>query len=405
MRQTIHRTYQSLTYNLKTLIYFEVLYRVLGLLIIFPVARFLFYYSVRLSGQAYVTNQLFFTYLLNPATITVMLCLTIILSIYLVIEMIFLSLIYDFGYHERVISFKDLIILGLKKSYLTFKKYHILIIAPAFLLFFTVQLIHLMGIYSTITFPIQIVQQLNRMTFLKWSLYTISGLFVILFFETSLTLNLYTLDQLSFRNAYHQSRLLLKKQRLKMILEFVVINMLLNILFYGIYLLIIFIIGLFVLITKDQSYVLGVLLTLMYSIYAVIGLIASSFLIPINYALLSTWYYSNKERLGLSSKIIRLTNKDRKAFSFKTLKRVSIGLLVVLFALNISSIISIIRQDRVQLELFNYAEIIAHRGASHDAPENTLAALELAIVERVMGIEPTSTAWKAVVLPLNYTRI
>ena len=27
------------------------------------------------------------------------------------------------------------------------------------------------------------------------------------------------------------------------------------------------------------------------------------------------------------------------------------------------------------------------------------------IMERVMGIEPTTTAWKAVVLPLNYTRI
>ena len=26
------------------------------------------------------------------------------------------------------------------------------------------------------------------------------------------------------------------------------------------------------------------------------------------------------------------------------------------------------------------------------------------ILERVMGIEPTTTAWKAVVLPLNYTR-
>ncbi len=27
------------------------------------------------------------------------------------------------------------------------------------------------------------------------------------------------------------------------------------------------------------------------------------------------------------------------------------------------------------------------------------------IMERVMGIEPTTTAWKAVVLPLNYTRV
>jgi hypothetical protein len=29
----------------------------------------------------------------------------------------------------------------------------------------------------------------------------------------------------------------------------------------------------------------------------------------------------------------------------------------------------------------------------------------LKLVERVMGIEPTSSAWKAEVLPLNYTRL
>ena len=31
--------------------------------------------------------------------------------------------------------------------------------------------------------------------------------------------------------------------------------------------------------------------------------------------------------------------------------------------------------------------------------------LSPAVVERVMGIEPTSSAWKAEVLPLNYTRL
>ena len=32
------------------------------------------------------------------------------------------------------------------------------------------------------------------------------------------------------------------------------------------------------------------------------------------------------------------------------------------------------------------------------------AGLSFCILERVMGIEPTSSAWKAEVLPLNYTR-
>ena len=36
---------------------------------------------------------------------------------------------------------------------------------------------------------------------------------------------------------------------------------------------------------------------------------------------------------------------------------------------------------------------------------NQLSYRPTKIMERVMGIEPTTTAWKAVVLPLNYTRM
>ncbi len=36
---------------------------------------------------------------------------------------------------------------------------------------------------------------------------------------------------------------------------------------------------------------------------------------------------------------------------------------------------------------------------------NQLSYRPIMLMERVMGIEPTTTAWKAVVLPLNYTRI
>ena len=36
---------------------------------------------------------------------------------------------------------------------------------------------------------------------------------------------------------------------------------------------------------------------------------------------------------------------------------------------------------------------------------NQLSYRPITIMERVMGIEPTTRAWKALVLPLNYTRI
>ncbi|MFU8787260.1 MAG: hypothetical protein ACNA7U_08415, partial [Candidatus Izemoplasmataceae bacterium] len=66
MKKTLINTYKSLTYNIKTLLLFETIYRMIGLLIIFPIARMLFYLSIRLSGYSYITNRLFLEYLFKP---------------------------------------------------------------------------------------------------------------------------------------------------------------------------------------------------------------------------------------------------------------------------------------------------------------------------------------------------
>ena len=387
MKKTLKQVYETLTYNLRTLLFFEISYHVLGLLIIFPVARLLFNLSIKFSGFSYISNQYILSHLLNPLTISFLILMIILLSIYIVIELIFLSLLYDYGYHEKSLTLKELLMVGLKRTYEVLKKYHVFVIFPAFLLFMTVQLIHLAGIYSTITFPLQIVEQFNQHPLIRMSVYSFTFLLVILFFESSFSINLYTIDQFSIKQSYRQSRKLIHAQRLKMIGEFVLLNIILNILFYGIYMLVIVLISLFVWITKDQSYILSVLLTFMYSIYAIFGLVATTFLIPINYALLSTWYYHRKESLGLKIKAIKLTDKQRKSFNMKILRRVSALILIFLFVINISSIVDATKNNDIPIEFFNVSEVIAHRGASFDAPENTLSAIDLAILQGSDAVE------------------
>src|SRR5690625_3878542 len=46
-----------------------------------------------------------------------------------------------------------------------------------------------------------------------------------------------------------------------------------------------------------------------------------------------------------------------------------------------------------------------HRPHAYQACALTRLSYRPIFMERVMGIEPTSSAWKAEVLPLNYTRI
>jgi hypothetical protein len=47
----------------------------------------------------------------------------------------------------------------------------------------------------------------------------------------------------------------------------------------------------------------------------------------------------------------------------------------------------------------------AYKTIKKDSNKMSLVILTLLCMERVMGIEPTYSAWKADVLPLNYTRM
>jgi glycerophosphoryl diester phosphodiesterase len=387
MKKTFIDTFRSLTYNLRTLFYFELIYRVLGLLVIFPLWQLLFHLSIRLSGYAYITNSLLFTYLFKPTTIFLLIIMVLVLSIYIVIEMVFLSLIFDFGYHEKNISFRNLLVYGSKRLVETVKKYRLRIIGPAFLFIILVELFHIVGIASTFDFPAEIMREINKNIFFQLGFYTLVLLFFILFIETIFTINLYTIENIPTRKALSESRLMLKKKRIEMILEFIGLNLLLNLLLYAIYALIIILIGFAVSLIRGEIYTLSVVLTLLYSLYLVIAFLATITLIPINYAMISSWYYEARERMGLLPTSIPKKSISSKLINMKYVKRATFITILVVFLINLSSVISILRTPKVQVELFNYAEIIAHRGSSTDAPENTLAAVELAIEQGVDAIE------------------
>jgi len=101
MKKALKDVMLGITYHFKILIIFELTYRALGLLLIFPLARLLFLLSIRFSGLTYITNSSILTYLTKPLTILVIIILLFILSIYMVIELIILSVIFDYGYHHR----------------------------------------------------------------------------------------------------------------------------------------------------------------------------------------------------------------------------------------------------------------------------------------------------------------
>jgi glycerophosphoryl diester phosphodiesterase len=387
MKKTFKNVISSITYNFKSLLIFELIYRALGLVAIFPLVRLLFHLSIQLSGLSYITNTSLIAYATRPMTVIILLLVLIILSVYMVIELIFLSVIFDYGYHEKDLSLKTLLVVGMRKLYETTVKYRLRIIMPAFLFFILVELFHIVGIASTINIPQVILDQVNQSLWLQGAFIGLIIIASVLFLETVFSINHYVIEKLSTQKAFRESRRMLKGNRFRLIVEFLLLNIILNGILYLFYALLIFLVGLFVSLTKGELYTLSVVLTIFYGLYSFIALLSTLILLPVNFALISTWYYESREKLGIILTSTPRTNKPVKLISNLWIKRSLILGILVIFSINLVNIISILGSPKTALEFLNVAEIVAHRGASWDAPENTIAAIELAIFQGADVVE------------------
>ncbi|MFW6319021.1 MAG: glycerophosphodiester phosphodiesterase family protein [Bacillota bacterium] len=388
MKKRLTQLLYALKRNYKTLIGFEILYRTLGAIVIFPLATALFYTSIALSPYDYITNSVFFDYLYTPSTIILAIIMALILGVYLVIEMVFLSYLFYYSHRNQTIDLKTLLFLGGKEIPKILKKYHIFIILASLFFFLAVELAHVVGIASTVQLPPIILDYIDTFRFLLYGIVISFIVLYVLFFETLYTFNIFIIDRDTLKDTYSETRQLLKKNRLPMILEFILLNGILNGVVYAVYLLLIGIVGLLLFLIEGQDLALGLLLTGLYSIYIVISFVVTITLIPINFAWMSTWYYSKKVEVLKRIKQPELPNKISFAFLKKRwVKRLSILILAALLVFNGISLYASVNASRSPIQLFNYPSIIAHRGASVDAPENTLAAIELALEDEADAIE------------------
>jgi len=379
MKKRFERTLKTLRYNLRTLIVFEIIYRVFGAIVIFPLAGSLFFLSIRMSGFRYVSNAVFFDFLLQPSTILILFFMLLVLNIYVLIEMIFLSVIFHFSYNERTIKLKGLLRTGVRKTKYLTKRYHIFVLLPAFFFFVLVQLLHVAGIASTLSLPPVFVEQLSQFQWLMVMSAVLFFLLVFLFIESLFFLNFFTIEDKPVKETLAKNRRMLKKSRGKIILEFFLLNFLLNLMVYIFYGVLVALVAFLIFITRGQALVLGILVTVLYLLYLLVGFLATLILTPVNFAWMSTWYHDRRKDLDISIEIPENTKDMRLPLPAKWVKRLAVVTAVVVFILNTVTVVAVVREPRNPMQLFRYPEIVAHRGASLDAPENTIAAIELAI--------------------------
>jgi len=372
-------------FDFKKLLIFEVFIRLFGLLIIFPMLKLGFYLSLKFSGLNYLANDTLSQFLSNPITVLTIFVLLLTLALYFVIEFVFLGVLFDFSYHRYLSTWKEFLLSGLNQLYKALKKYHLFIIFPIFVFFIVIEFIQIAFFASTLKVPQEISDQLKGITIVRDNYLII---FLILFVIYSLSIFVimeYIQGKRSVKDSIKTTFSVLKGKLKFFLIKIIAINGIAHLIMFIVYSLLLVTLGQVIGFYRGQEVVFGFIITSFYSIYWIITLLFSMFLIPLNISYTIYYYNLAKEIKPNEEQVIKL--KVVKSNNKKWLFRVFVLSFFLVFMLNIVTIIEEIKATDNQTQFLKQEEIIAHRGASYYAPENTISAFEMAILQGSSGVE------------------
>ena len=369
-------TFRLITYNFKTLLVFELLYKLIVSVILTPFSVFLFNSTMKITGYTYLTLENLPEFLLNPLTILLLLLIGIFLYLITIFDITTMIVIFDESYHKYHINLVDSIKISLHKMKKVIRPRNILLILVVLILIPFLNIGISTGVISSIKIPEFIMDYIDSNLVLV-GIYSAVYLFlVLLVFRWIFVFNYMVLEEKTFKQARKASINLVYSKKTKCMLR-IFSYQLLTYLFY-IIAIIIAVLGIYFLNQLIGSHLMiksFVLTTLI----IVIGIIATIVFImsnATNFAIISGSYYRYKEVLGEEIKPINYESiiKPKK----KTPIKFKILLFLVIFGfisgLSLGTYLVITGKINLNIEYVRNMEVTAHRGASYDYPENTMAA-------------------------------
>ncbi|MBR3683628.1 MAG: glycerophosphoryl diester phosphodiesterase membrane domain-containing protein [Lachnospiraceae bacterium] len=371
--------------NFISLLGFELTYKPLALLIVCPLLVYVFNASIRMAGYTYLSNDNLFRFLEAPSTIVVFLILLIILMAFYLFEMLALTGTYHASFFKHKLKTVEIYRMGLKHLGRALKPQNFHAVVWVFFLLLAINMIYLAGLFRIIRLPGFVTSYLERH---KLTLIILAVLMLLLSMLAVLRLYClqnFVIEKKNIFRSKQKSRRMIQGHYGKTILNLILWNALIvigNLLLYR----------LAIWTTAEIASALGTsrtlqIITLKSSGVFVWVMIGSYFLffIPLNILFISTSYYRKKEMAGeVIEDFVPLEpiTKNQKR------TRKTVGITVGILVLN-SICMFLFYSDEMELraELFQVPTVMAHRGDSSLAPENTMAAFEAAMDDMADWIE------------------
>ncbi len=370
----LKNTISMISYNFKTLIIFEFLYKIISSLIILPISISSFHFIMNRLGYLYLTTENISSFISYPFTIFIMIFLFILISIFAIFDVSTLIVLFDESYNKNKVGLIDLI----KISFSKFK--NIFTIKNFIIIFFILLFVPLfnLGISSYLLFSVHIPEILlafilkhNSIVHIVIFIYL---LLIVLLYRYVYSFHYMIIENKNFKNARKYSKGLFKYRLIDIIkiifVRIIYVLLFLIVLFIGIDLIVdVYRILIYYEVIEAFS---STLVWLYAMIILIIFLIISN---SISCAVLSSLFYKHKINKGekvISIKYKSILRNKNNNQSFHTF-----SIIVFLISMIGGSIFTyqvMSGSANMNIEFIKETEVTAHRGASKDYPENTFSA-------------------------------
>ena len=371
--KSIKKLLKSIFYNWQTLLLFELLYKILGGIFIFPLLHDLIKFTLTTSSIDYINLNTIKTWLLSPLTIpSIILCL-IILGIYIMIEM---SVLVEYFYNSYLNIKID--IFHLLKS--TFKKIFHVLLPKNWLLLFLVMVVFPITTFTltpdslmNFRIPEYIIDFLKEQGYIYIIYIILLIVFEIIVFYIVFSIPIFILEDLSFVNSCKKSYTLMKSRFIKTFLNYLLWITSIALIFAFIFsLFLIFNIIKFRYINYTEYSPNGFLLSYI-QLKQYSSFIFNILIFITSFAFIMNRYfeYSN----------LNTTNMKIKEKKNNKIIKICFSVIEVIIVIIAIGIYIDYQGNAFTVYYFNnkQQEIAAHRAGSIFAPENTLVALDTAI--------------------------
>ena len=371
MLHIMKQTLDYLKWDWPTLLLFELIHKLFALIVIIPMFFSILTSMMQKADLTYLSPSIIYHFIFSPSTLTLGLSMILLLGYYFFFEIQTIFLYYQSAIYQQYTSIFSLIKQSLWQSFKIFLPKNILLLV--LLIFFIPSTTFL---FKTFFLDgASITEFLFDFIYQRAPLHPMYLAFILIielvFIRLIFTFPLFIYKKQSLSQAYKESLQLTKGCLRDLIPLLISWSLLIAIIFMLIYGTFILVAAILTKLTAQPSKALMIFFDASFTIKNILTIIAPSFMIIGSCAFITTLYAQSTYSYISRPLTHRQSNRRHP---------ILISVSIVLLSLSVGELISPDNLYSKNKHLSDEIQIIAHRASAVNAPENTLSALDYAIL-------------------------